>query len=364
MEWSVDASSARRRMQNRLAQRRFRWKQTRNRRSTNPRSTTDDLASPQLMVQDQEPGVSPSPARPGASDISGTEYLNYLRIASQSGTTVSDPREEFALSAFAESDFCTLLPGQSELTYSWLSGDGDDDAEGVDPPLVAQPEQIGLEASENSIVSTLWETPTPNAFPNTSSASTRTSSQIFPPTPESASTTSAYDQTPLGTCYRSAAPYAQIVQDSNTAWFNPLHSAAARGHARIVRVLLEHQMGTSDRCNARDSDGLTPLAHAIAGGFEDVVSCLLAHGAYITDVAPGPKGGVSALHWAVLKRREACLQRLLEHKDVKADTLNLVNDVDGVGRSPLHLAVQIDFEAGVALLLKHGADLDSKAPKR
>lgn len=95
-------------------------------------------------------------------------------------------------------------------------------------------------------------------------------------------------------------------------WLTPLHSAATRGHDRIVRLLLQHRP-EADFCNVRDSDGATPLAHAITRGYRDVVISLLAGGACLRDMAVGVNGRCSALHWAVLKRREMCLKILLEH---------------------------------------------------
>ncbi|KAI1131765.1 ankyrin repeat-containing domain protein [Nemania abortiva] len=376
MEWSKDAAAARRRMQNRLAQRRFRWKQNRNRKKTspvdsqaNPRPASrmldaGDAAGPRALP-DREP-LSLFPAHPGGSDQSEAELLDQERIVDKSGASPSNLYDGLVQSDFAMCDFSIPPPAESAFTCTWLPTDNDG-IEGLDSPLLTQPEQIRSKASENGIDSTVLQVPTPDpssslsAGGSTSVVATQTWTQAFLPTPGSASTTSLRDETLPTHGYGSAVPCVQAAQDSKTSWFNPLHSAAARGHARIVHILLEHQPGESDYCNAPDSYGLTPLAHAIAGAFEDVISSLLLHGARLTDVALGSHGKLSALHWAVLKRQEASLRILLEHKDSNADNVDFVNVADAVGRSPLHLAVQLDFEAGVLLLLKHGADLNSRA---
>lgn len=134
-------------------------------------------------------------------------------------------------------------------------------------------------------------------------------------------------------------------------WASPLHIAAKKGHDRIVRVLLRHQVD----CNERDSDGLMPLMHAIIGGYEDVMVSLIEHGARIDDA---DAQGRTALHWAVMHRREGLLHRLLKHCQGNAAHMNAY---DSAGRTPLHTAVNIGFEAGVDALLQHGADLTSKA---
>jgi ankyrin repeat protein len=97
--------------------------------------------------------------------------------------------------------------------------------------------------------------------------------------------------------------------------------------------------------------------HAVAGGFEDVLQTLLAHGARVADI---DRAGLSALHWAVAHRRESLLLRLLDH--CRAQGLALLDRPDGSGKTPLHLAIDIGFEAGVLLLLEYGAGASSRAP--
>ncbi|KAJ5189915.1 Bicupin oxalate decarboxylase/oxidase [Penicillium cf. griseofulvum] len=143
---------------------------------------------------------------------------------------------------------------------------------------------------------------------------------------------------------------------SDKGWIGTLHIAAQKGHERIVRILLLR--GNMD-ANKQDSDGRTPLIHAIIENHHSVVRLLLSHGArlgvYDCD-------GRSALHWAVLHRRLEILQQLLDHRAKYEPSLDL--DVyDNAGWTPLHMCVDRAFEAGILMLLQEGADIDAKAQK-
>lgn len=58
---------------------------------------------------------------------------------------------------------------------------------------------------------------------------------------------------------------------------------------------------------------------------------------------------------AVLQRRDSILRILLEHKELDVDAY------DESGWTPLHVATESGFEAGVILLLQYGANLNFKA---
>ncbi|KAL7964037.1 ankyrin repeat-containing domain protein [Trichoderma sp. SZMC 28014] len=137
------------------------------------------------------------------------------------------------------------------------------------------------------------------------------------------------------------------------SWESPLHIAAQKGYDGIVRLLLEHGAD----CNEKDSDGLTPLAHAIRGDNEAVVHLLLSHGARL-DHTEGP--GCSVFHCAVIHRREALLRLFASF--CGAD-LALLDAFDLEGMTPLQLAVATNFEAGVRILLHHGASVHHRARK-
>ncbi|KAK8033523.1 hypothetical protein PG991_002921 [Apiospora marii] len=143
----------------------------------------------------------------------------------------------------------------------------------------------------------------------------------------------------------------QAAGSEEKAWRGPLHIAVQKGNDRIVRLLICH---TKD-CNERDSSGATPLYYAVTGGFETVVKTLVSHGARIGDVDEGER---NALHWAVSERREGVLRALLE---LCCANTALINSYDTGGMTPLHMAIDNGFEAGVDLLLQYGADINYRA---
>ena len=139
-------------------------------------------------------------------------------------------------------------------------------------------------------------------------------------------------------------------------WISTLHIAAQKGHERIVRVLL--LSGGLD-VNKQDSDRRTPLMHAVIENHESVVRLLLSYGARL---GVFDCDGRSALHFAVLYRRLGILQQFLRHRAESERNLDL-DTYDDAGWTPLHMAVDRAFEAGVLMLLQAGADIHAKAHK-
>lgn len=131
---------------------------------------------------------------------------------------------------------------------------------------------------------------------------------------------------------------------------SPLHTAAKRGHTKIVRLLLQHKA----KCDIRDHEGLTPLIHATMGGYVDVVDLLLSHGA---SIGLADQQNRSALHWAVMSRLDRLLKLLLEKC---TEGKSVIDGLTVEGRTPLQIAVETDFEAAVELLLESGADAQYK----
>lgn len=147
-----------------------------------------------------------------------------------------------------------------------------------------------------------------------------------------------------------------VAPKLSRGWLGPLHLAAGSGHDRIMRALLKRQSSDCD-INGPDSDGMTALMHAVQGGFNDVSQSLLDAGA-VLDRADSQ--GRTALHWAVLKRRETMLRQFLECGATRSVDLDTYNKQ---GRTPLHIAIEEGFEAGVQILLDFGVDLGRKAQK-
>jgi ankyrin repeat protein len=144
-------------------------------------------------------------------------------------------------------------------------------------------------------------------------------------------------------------------QGTNTGWSSPLHIAAQKGHDRIIRVLLQH--GTESNINLPDSEGRTPLICATIKGCKDVVALLLAGGALLSCVDHSHR---SAIHWAVVYRRDSLLKLLLSHRQGEGQTAvrTVIDGYDVNGQTPLHLAIDDDFEDGVRLLLEYGANMN------
>lgn len=140
---------------------------------------------------------------------------------------------------------------------------------------------------------------------------------------------------------------------SDARWGGAMHIAAQQGHEKIVRVLIARN---SDR-NERDSDGHTPLIHAVVQDQEAVVFTLLGHGARLSGLDRQDR---SALHYAVLHQRENMLKILLPHYKNNPQRLQ-IDAKDESGWTPLHMAIYKGFEPGVDLLLHYGASLNTKA---
>jgi ankyrin repeat protein len=144
-------------------------------------------------------------------------------------------------------------------------------------------------------------------------------------------------------------------QGASTGWSSPLHIAAQKGHNQIVRVLLQHS--TENNVNLPDSEGRTALICATIGGHKDAVALLLANGALLSCVDHSHR---SAIHWAVVHRRDSLLKVLLSHPPGGKQTAvrAVIDGYDLNGQTPLHLAIDDDFEDGVRLLLEYGANMN------
>lgn len=135
----------------------------------------------------------------------------------------------------------------------------------------------------------------------------------------------------------------------------PLHVAAQKGREKIVDILLQHGAD----CNARDSSDRTPLVYATIYGHKETVVRLLAHGARIHG-AEDRATQRTPLHWAVLYQQEGVLRTLLDHCGPDDP---IINKADSMGRAPVHIAVESNFDKGLRLLLQVGADVDLRMSK-
>lgn len=88
------------------------------------------------------------------------------------------------------------------------------------------------------------------------------------------------------------------------------------------------------------------------------MSSLLLHGASIAVV--DSQYHRSALHWAVVQHRDDLLKILLEYCMAQETPIDVC---DISGRTPLHMAVDMGYDAGVRFLLQCGANVQYKSKK-
>ncbi|KAJ5971444.1 uncharacterized protein N7479_001362 [Penicillium vulpinum] len=341
-------TAERRRTQNRLAQRKFREKKRK----------ADDA----ILETAQDPkGAFGAPSQSTSTANNNGDFpMNFLPLFANELPTVagaSSPTEipitstelwagdNFDLDAIDESwyqfnhDFSFPFPDPSHVQSS------------ITQPYFIQnksPGSASISTPSHSTTSDHLRSLSPPGNNHTLSLHRRTSdSDIRPESPGPQLPQSHNDDTVLGLITSAR---------DNKGWISTLHIAAQKGHERIVRVLLLR--GNMD-VNKQDSDGRTPLIHAIIENHDSVVRLLLSHGARI---GVYDCDGRSALHWAVLHRRLGILQQLLDHRDKYERSLDL--DVyDNTGWTPLHMSVDRAFEAGILMLLQGGADINAKAKK-
>ena len=126
----------------------------------------------------------------------------------------------------------------------------------------------------------------------------------------------------------------------------PMHAAASRGHANILRLLHEHGADVGSRNNY----GETPLHGASWNGKLDAGRCLLECGA---DINAQSDDDWTPLFHAVFYGHAEFARMLLER--------GAVIDARSVfGSTPLHAAVRGRKIQAVRLLLEHGADVNAR----
>ncbi|KAF5184011.1 Ankyrin repeat domain-containing protein [Thalictrum thalictroides] len=132
------------------------------------------------------------------------------------------------------------------------------------------------------------------------------------------------------------------LENASSGKWLPLHTLAASGEFYLVNALLKH---TAD-INAADKDGLTALHKAIMCRKQAVTNYLLRESAnpFIRD-----KEGATLMHYAVQAAAIPTIKILLLYN---VD----INLADDDGWTPLHLAIQTRRTDVVKLLLIKGAD--------
>ena len=146
----------------------------------------------------------------------------------------------------------------------------------------------------------------------------------------------------------------QLGADASAATatgMTPLHLAAVGGHADVVRVLTGAEGAPS--IDARDHSQATALYLASSHGKLGVAKLLVKLGA---DCRLNAKGGSSPLHAACAGGYTKCARMLIERGGAGKECL-----LDG-GLTPLHVAALGGHTSTVAALLGLGADASARPP--
>ena len=129
-----------------------------------------------------------------------------------------------------------------------------------------------------------------------------------------------------------------------------LHRAADAGQEALVRLLIQHGADIE----AKSLYGKTALFRAAEHGYHEVVRLLLKNGA---DINTESNDGSSALHKAAEYGHETLTKILLQ--PTSSSQAIAIDAKNGLGRTPLYLAVRAEHDGVVRLLLDAGADVDA-----
>jgi ankyrin repeat protein len=130
-----------------------------------------------------------------------------------------------------------------------------------------------------------------------------------------------------------------------------VHKAIAAGNPKLVRLLLALSVDVEER----DTQGQTPLLHAVRRNREAIVKMFLEKG---VNVEAEDADGLTPLAHAVLKNNEILVKSLLE-KGAKIDVLRSIGakrDLQG----PINDAIDKENENVVRLLLVMGVDIEER----
>jgi len=138
----------------------------------------------------------------------------------------------------------------------------------------------------------------------------------------------------------------RVIHIRDSMLWTPLHCAVAKGHGRLVQILLDK----GAEVNVKNNVAWAPLHQAANDGHERIAQMLLAKGA---EVNVKHKGGWTPLHQAANEGHERIVQMLL------GNGAN-VNVKTQKGLAPLHLATSNGHGRIVQMLLDKGAEVNVK----
>jgi 26S proteasome non-ATPase regulatory subunit 10 len=127
--------------------------------------------------------------------------------------------------------------------------------------------------------------------------------------------------------------------------WTPLHVAAFKGNAEMVKVICEEAAKHSFSVDEKDDIGCTPLRLACHSGFLDCVALLISNGA---DVNSSANDGSTSLHVAASAGKLEVCRTLLDNGAA-------VEPVDNSGTYPLQLAKKAAHNYVCKLLIDRGA---------
>mmetsp|Transcript_7702 Transcript_7702/g.10631 ORF Transcript_7702/g.10631 Transcript_7702/m.10631 type:complete len:331 (-) Transcript_7702:2-994(-) len=152
-------------------------------------------------------------------------------------------------------------------------------------------------------------------------------------------------------------PFVDVGRTDSIDNITPLFAAADNGHLNIVSMMQHHQVKNSPSktvfaTNFKDEKGNTALMRAICNGFQDIALCLLKFSDL--DIDARNAQGRSILHLAAQTGNSEMVQHLLTNQIVSP------NVKDNVQNTPLHIAVEKNFEDVAKFLVKHGASVQQQ----
>jgi len=146
------------------------------------------------------------------------------------------------------------------------------------------------------------------------------------------------------------------IDEGDAAGYTPLHCAVSGDHMDIVKFIL----GKGANVNAKTNNGWTPLGFIWT---TEMAAFLIANGA---DVRIPSKFGTTALHGAVNRdnhRGDKTLVELLLKHGADINTRAGSTSVGWAGWTPLHVACRNGARDIVELLLARGGDVNAKTDK-
>ena len=139
-----------------------------------------------------------------------------------------------------------------------------------------------------------------------------------------------------------------IIKELQSVSFKMLHEAIENDDLLAVEKCIDRGVIV----NFQDSDGRTPLCHAVNNGNIDIVRTLLKNGAEVDEIT---NEGQTLLHIASSKGYKEVVDVLLQYvsRNKLNDFINAKTSSDGT--TSLHIAAKNSFLDIVKSLLKHGA---------